>query len=510
MSETPLHASERFTKRNKKSKKPLIFSTIIAIAALAATGVFALNKNQKSASSQELNIGLLLEPSNLNIRETSGVALDQILLDNVYQGLITLKSGAVDTFEPVLATELPTMSADALNYTFKLRQGVKFHDGSALDAEDVVTSLSTGLKTVPELATANVSSPSSDTIEIKLHEPNQHLLWNLAGRAGVILDSAATNDLANSANGTGPYTLQQWRQGAQLTLKANPDYWGEKATTATVNFKFIPDPRAGANALKDGSLDIHTAFNPNLRKEFTNNPEFELVRAASTDVFTLAYNNAKAPFNDPEVRQALSQAIDTSAVIASQSGDGKAIGSPITEIEPGFTNLTHVNSYNPEQAKATLAAKGLTGTTMTITAPNFYDSAPLDIVASQLGDVGIDVKVERVEFSTWLQRVYTGRDFDMSYVDHAEPLDFANYANPNYYFGYQNAQVAQLYHQSITATSASVAEQKLAQAAEIVASEAPAKWLYNYTPTLVIRKNVENFPLSNTNSRINLAGVSVK
>lgn len=147
---------------------------------------------------------------------------------------------------------------------------------------------------------------------------------------------------------------------------------------------------------------------------------------------------------------------------------------------------------------------------LTITAPNFYDPVPLEIVVSQLANVGVKATVKRVEFSTWLEQVYTQKNYDLSYVDHAEAHDFGNYANPDYYFGYQNKDVTNLYQQALLSGDKQQRQQLLAHAAQLVAVDAPAKWLYNYTPALVIRTSVADFPLSNTNARLPLAQVSIR
>ncbi|RRD36453.1 ABC transporter substrate-binding protein [Leucobacter sp. OH2974_COT-288] len=502
----------RYEQRNNAKRNRLVLGGAVITAAAVAVGGFFVAQQLRAAApaATELNVGLLLEPTNLNIRETSGVALEQILLDNVYQGLITLKSGRIDEFEPALAEQLPTVSDDGLTYRFKLRKGVTFHNRATLDLTDVVTSLNATLAPLPELNNPVITADeSSGEVVIELQQPNQLLLWRLAGKHGVILDSSATNDLNSTANGTGPYTLTGWQQGNAISLAAYPDYWGDPANVAAVNFKFLPDGRAAVNAIKTGVVDVHTALLPSLRGELINEPGVRLERAASTDVFTLAFNSAKAPFNDQEVRRALSQAIDTSALIDAQAGDGRALGSPITEIEPGYSDLVAVNSHDLEAAKAVIAAKGLTGTKVRITAPNFYDQAPLDILASQLRAAGLDAEVDRVEFSVWLERVYTNHDYDLSYVNHAEARDLANYTNPDYYFGYNSAAVQRLYQEAVTAPTAVESGKLLTAVAEQIAVDAPAKWLYNYTPTLVLSEKIEQFPLSNTNSRINLESVVV-
>lgn len=496
-------------RRRQKSRKPLIITLVIVVALIAAGAITWGVLGNKPKQAQELSIGLILEPTNLDIRNTAGVAIDQILVDNVYQGLVGLKPETVDQIVPVLAAEMPEVSDDGKTYTFTLRDDVKFHSGNALTAEDVVTSLNDTLS--PELlnTTAEVSSSDEQTVTIELAEANSQLLWHLSSRPGLILEADATNDLANSANGTGPYIFKDWRKNDSITLEANPDYWGTQATLESAVFRFIPDGRAAVNAVREGDVDVQTALLPTLRSEFENDDSVELVRAESTDVFTLAYNSSKAPFNDIRVREAISRAIDTEALIDAQNGDGKLIGSPITELEPGYTDLTQVNAYDSEKAKQLLADAGAQNLSLTITAPNHYEQTALDIISSQLQQVGISVKVESVEFGTWLETVYTNHDYDLSYIDHAEPRDFGNYVNPDYYFGYNNPKVGDLYNQSLKATDPKEEDKLLQEAATLVAADAPAKWLYNYTPTTVIRNGVEGFPQANTNSRIPLEGITI-
>jgi peptide/nickel transport system substrate-binding protein len=517
---TPSEAPQ-YRKRNR-SKKPLIITVVLLVvaAALAAT-IFWLNQDQGSAAENgdvegngvpttpsALTVGLQLEPTNLDIRNTGGVALDQILIDNVYQGLVGLSSGSVDEFVPVLAESLPTVSTDALTYTFSLREGVSFASGNALTIDDVVDSLSSTLVAEVIGTDATVSALDADTLEIHLSSPNSQFLWHLANRPGLIFETAFTGDLAHSTNGTGPFTLEQWIEGDSITFVAVTDYWGDAPTLDEVVWRYIPDANAALNAALEGDLDVLAPVRSDMVSQFDGS-DFSLERAASTDVFTLAYNNAKAPLDDVRVRSALSMAIDSDSIIAAFYGDGVALGGPITDIEPAYEDLTGVHRYDPEGAKALLAEAGVSDLALTVTVANFYDTAALNQIVTQFAEVGVTLSIHSVEFGTWLNDVYASKDFDLSYVNHAEANDFVNYANPGYYFGYNNPEVQSLYSQSVAATTSDEATGLLQQAARIVASDAPVRWLINYTPTNATAGHVSGFPDSNTNSRINLAGVSV-
>lgn len=493
-------------KRNRGRTRVFAIAVAAVVATLAVVSLVIVAMNTQSKPSGELNVGLVLEPSNLNVRTTPGAALDQVLLDNVYQGLVTLKSGTLEVI-PALATNYQ-VSEDGRTYTFTVNTKAKFHSGNALTVDDVVTSLN-DTKELLGAQVSDIRAEGDDTVIIELDEPFALLLFNLAGRAGIILESAATNDLNSTTNGTGPYTLEEWKQGDSITLTAVEEYWGTPATLERVVFSYIPDPQAAVNATLDGAVDVQTALNPEFAAEFENAKDFELVRSASTDVFTLAYNGAVAPLNDLRVREAISRSIDQEAIIEALLGDGLPLGSPITELELGYTDLTAVNDFDPESAKELLAEAGVSNLELTMTIPNFYGTTVANLLVSQLAEVGITLNIDSVEFATWLERVYTNRDYQLSFIDHAEAYDFGNYANPDYYFNFDNAEVQELYAMAMRTTQAAASNEYLQSAATIVAEQAPAKWLYNYTPTTVIHSGVKGFPTSNTNSRINLAGVTV-
>jgi peptide/nickel transport system substrate-binding protein len=494
--------------RRNSSKRTLIISLAIAavVALIAVVSVVVISANTQEPAKRALTVGLVLEPTNLNVRTTPGAALDQVLLDNVYQGLVTFKSGTLDVI-PALATSYD-VSEDGLTYTFELNTAATFHSGNALTVDDVVTSLT---ETSPLLGESfeEVGAVDESTVEIALSSPNSQLLFLLAGRAGIILEDGATNDLNNTANGTGPFLLEEWKQGDSITLSAVENYWGTAATLDTVTFRYIPDGKAAVNAMLDGDLNVQTAVLPDLQAEFENQTDISLVRAASTDVFTLAYNNAKAPLDDLRVREAISRAIDQEALIQAVIGDGLPLGGPITELELGYRDLTAINAYDPDSSRELLSDAGVDELSLTLTVPNFYGTTIPNLLVTQLAEVGITLELNVVEFATWLEQVYTNKDYDLSYIDHAEAGDFVNYANPDYYFNYNNPQVQKLFAESLAALSRADVGEKLQEASEIVANDAVAKWLYNFTPTTAIRDTVSGFPTANTNSRINLEGVTV-
>ncbi|MGK3953514.1 ABC transporter substrate-binding protein [Microbacterium sp. I2] len=495
--------------------------TVLAATSLLAAGVLALTAcsggSEPSAPAAtgepdpdaSVAIRLVLEPSNLDIRQTAGAALDQILVDNIYQGLVA-RTPEQDIV-PALASDW-TVSPDGLTYTFTVREGVTFHDGQPLTPQDVVWSLTTR-KNTPEwrdsARLANVATIAADgqDVVLTLAEPDSSLLWNLTGRAGIILKEGDTVDYQTAANGTGPFVLDDWREGDSIVFVRNEAYWGDTAGVAEVVFDYIPDNQAALNAALAGEIDVVTGFDATLKEQVEETGDFALVLGQSTDKGTLAFNQTSGPLADQRVRQAIRQAIDHDAFVEAL-GAGQTQYGPIPELDPGYEDLADVAPYDPEAARALLEEAGEEDLELTLTIPNFYPTTIPQILVSDLNEVGITLEVESVDFPTWLNDVYTNRDYDLSFVLHTEARDFENWANPEYYFTYDNPEVQDLYAQSLAATDESEAADLLAEAAQLVSEDAAADWLYNGASVVAVGTNISGMPSINVNERLNLAEIA--
>ena len=492
--------------------------TTLAATALLAAGALLLSACTGGGATPEPTttsapdpdasavIRLVLEPGNLDIRETAGAALDQILVDNIYQGLIART--AEQDIVPSLAEEWD-VSPDGLTYTFTLREDVTFHDGQALTPQDVVWTLTTR-KNTPEWSDsarlANVASivAEGQNVVLTLTAPDSSLLWNLTGRAGLILKEGDTVDYQTKANGTGPFTLANWRQGDSITFARNEAYWGDKAQVAEVVFDYIPDNQAALNAALAGEVDAVTGFDANLKEQVEATGAFSLVTGASTDKGTLAFNQTSGPLADKRVRQAIRQAIDHDAFVDALAS-GETLFGPIPSLDPGYEDLADTAPFDPDAARDLLAEAGAEDITLELTIPSFYSTTIPQILVSDLNEVGITLRVNSVDFPTWLNDVYINKDYDLSFVLHTEARDFENWANPDYYFTYDNPEVQALFAQSLAATDEGDAADLLADAARIVSEDAAADWLYNGASVVAVGTNITGMPSVNVNERLNLA-----
>lgn len=500
--------------------------TSLAAAALLAASALALaacsggGPSPRASTTADPNaivsIRLQLEPTNLDVRETTGAALDQILIDNVYQGLVSLTPD--QKIVPSLASAY-TESPDGLSYTFTLRKGVTFHDGQALTPQDVVWSLETRKKTATWVdsdtagagagALSRISSITAEgqTITIKMSRPDSNLLWNLTGRAGLILKQDDTIDYKTAENGTGPFRLGAWKQGDSISLMRFDPYWGTKAKVKEAVFDIIPDSQAAVSAAASGSLDVVTAFDATLSSKIEANGDFTVTRGKATDKLVLAMNSNNKYLGDKRVRQAIRQAIDHAALVKAV-GSGSTLYGPIPALDPGYQDLSSVAPYDPGAAKKLLKDAGAEGITLTLTIPSLYGTTIPQVLVSDLNAVGITLKVNSVDFNTWLSNVYQNKEYDLSVVDHVESRDFGLWANPNYYFTYDNAQVQKLYQDAVSATNDQQASDDLAKAAKIVSEDMAADWLYNGQSVVAVGTDITGMPVDNVNSRIDLAHIA--
>jgi peptide/nickel transport system substrate-binding protein len=426
---------------------------VTGLAAVAASA--ALGAAPAAAQRTDVVLGMQIQPEQLDPRINSAVAIGEVIYDNVMQGLVRFDQDG--TILPSLAHDW-TISPDGLIYTFHLREGVTYHDGSAFDADDVVFSI--GALAPPDSANVwaslyaaieTVEAVDPQTVEITLWRPDSDLLTVLAWPQAVIY-AAETSDQAGLAPiGTGPYRLTAFVENDRAELLRYEDYWGElpPLAAATIRFPF-DDPAVAVNRLLAGDIDGFANFPAYANiPQFEANPAFEVVIGTTEGETMLITNNARAPFDDPLVRQAIAHAIDRDLVIDSALfGLGVPIGSHFSPLHPAFIDLTDTYPFNPQRARDLLAEAGHpNGFDATLKLPpTAYAREGGEVVAQLLRAVGIRLQIIDVPtFSQWYDEAIIARDYDLTIVAHAEPLDIGIYANPDYYFGYQSDRFNAVY-----------------------------------------------------------------
>lgn len=418
------------------------------VTVFSATAMTLACANPAFSARTDLVIGVVLEPPHLDPTASAAGAVDEILYANVFEGLTRI--GPSGEVLPGLA-ESWEISDDGTVYTFRLREGVTFHDGTGFDAEDVKFSLERALaedsvnaQKILFAAIETVEAVDPRTVKVTLKQPQGSFLYNMGWGDAIIVapESAGTNK--EKPIGTGPFRFERWAKGASVTLARNPDYWGEAVALDKAEFRFVPDAAAAIPALLSGDIQ---AF-PNLGAgdalpQIESDPRFKITIGATEGETVLGMNNAKAPFDNLKVRQAISHALDREEIIlGATDGHGVPIGSHFSPANEAYEDLTGTYPHDVEKARTLLTEAGFAdGFAATIKLPPPpYARISGEIIASQLREVGINLEIIPMEWAQWLEQVFANKDFDLTIISHTEPNDIDIYARDDYYFSYHNPE----------------------------------------------------------------------
>ena len=471
---------------------------VSALALVAGVGM--------AQAKTDIIVGMQLEPPHLDPTSAAAGAIDEVLYANVFEGLT--RFGPDGSVNPGLA-ESWEISEDGTVYTFKLREGVTFHDGTTMDAEDVKFSLdraraadSVNAQKALFAGIADVTVVDPLTVQVTLSAPNGAFPFNLAWGDAVIVAPESIENIKTNPVGTGAFKFDNWVQGDRIDIVKNPDYWGEPAKLDRATFKFISDPTAAFAAVMAEDVHVFAGFPaPENLPQFDADPRFSVLVGSTEGETILSTNNKQAPFDDVRVRKALAHAIDRQAIIdGAMFGYGTPIGTHFAPHNPDYVDLTANSAYDPELAKSLLAEAGFPDgftTTLKLPPPS-YARRGGEIIAAQLREVGIETEITNLEWAQWLEQVFNGKDFGLTIVSHTEPMDIGIYANPDYYFQYDNADFQKIMADLTAETDPAARSALLKQAQEKISADYVNGYLFQLAALRVANAKVmglwENAP----------------
>ena len=352
--------------------------------------------------------------SSLDPHTASSAAGTREVLFNIYEGLV--KPDTDSNLIPAIA-ESYVVSDSADEYTFTLREGVRFHNDEPVTVGDIVYSVSraagleTGETLVASLAdVAAVEATDDRTVVIRLNKPDTEFIAYCT--VAIIPEGS---DPADGIIGTGPFKFVSRTPQEGAVIEKFEDYWGEKAHLDRVEFKVIEDGETLVMSLRSGAIDLANHLEAS---QVSSLSDLTVLEGSMNLVQALYLNNAVEPFNDPRVRQALCWAIDKYGVIdLAGDGHGFALGS---SMYPAFSRyfdetLTDYYTQDLDKAKALLAEAGYeNGLSFTITVCSNHTPHvnTAQVLAYQLEQIGVTAKIELVDWTTWYQEVYKGRNFE--------------------------------------------------------------------------------------------------
>jgi len=468
---------------------------------LMAAGLPALSPPAWAQKKKDtLVLAMTLEPPGLDPTAGAASAIGEVVHGNVLETLTKIRSDS--TIGPLLA-ESWTVTPDNKTWAFKLRPGVVFHNGEPFNASTVKFSFeraaADGTLNKDKAVFANIvhiSATDALTVVITLRNTNPDFLFQVGQATAVIVEpkSAATN--ASQPVGTGPFKLESWTKGSNLVLarwEAGRD--AKAVALRRVTVRFISDAAAQVAALLAGDVDLFPRVAvAKALPQFRADKRFQVLLGGSRAKTILAMNNKRKPLDDVRVRRAIAMAIDRKQVIeGGADGFGVPIGSFYVPGAPGYVDLTAVNGYNPERARALLKEAGVS-TPLELSLklpPTPYARQGGEVVAAMLAKVGIVARQEPVEWAQWLSGVYGQKAYDLTLISHVEPLDFGNFARPNYYWGYDSPKFNALWAQINSTADVAQRNRLMADAQRLVADDAVAAYLYQPTWITVAKAGVK-------------------
>ncbi len=430
------------------------------------------------------------------------------VLFNVFEGLV--KPDSNGDLLPAVASEY-SISDDAKVYTFTLRDGITFQDGSAVTVDDIVYSIKRYAET-PGAASAfsnleDVVAVDDKTVEVHLVEPSTEFLANL---------TCAIVPQANEANfdtqpiGTGPFKFVSYTAGQSFKVEAYDGYWQENMPYLdSVEFKFIADTDTAVTQLNAGTVDVYQYLTSD--QAATLSKDFNVLEGSVNYVQGMFLNNSYEPFSNVKVRQAMCYAVDRDQ-INDFLFDGKShiIG---TNMIPAFTKYYNADTEKTytrdvQKAKELLAEAGYAdGFELTITVPNNYapHEGTAEVIVENLKEVGINATINLVEFNTWYEEVYKNKEYQATVVAVDGTLAPGSWFSKNKsdasnnFTNYNNAEFDKVYAEAMATTDDAQKVALYKQLQQILADDAASVYVQdpaNLTAVNAKLAGYEFFPVS--------------
>ncbi|MBA2666283.1 MAG: glutathione ABC transporter substrate-binding protein [Trueperaceae bacterium] len=476
---------------------------------LLATIAFAFG----GAQAQRLIVGQGADAVSLSPHQTNDQPSARVMRQ-IYDTLVVqteeleLVPGLAESWEQI----------DDLTWEFSIRQGVTFHDGTPLMASDVKW-------TLDRLRNPETGAPAAflvgfideievvddHTVRITTKNPFVPMLAHLAHTATSILSedavTAAGEDYGTSVViGTGPFSFVSWETASQIVLERNEDWWGGEVLPAEVVFRPITEGTVRSIELETGGIDIAYSLEPRDSARMADQPRIRLFEVETLSTNYIGFNAQKEPFDDVRVRQAINYALDSEIIVdVVYEGQGIVANSPISPQVFGAHQDLEPYGYDPERARTLLAeagyADGFSTTLWTNDNPLRIQIA--EIAQAQLGEVGIQVDVQVLEWSTYLAETAAGNHdmFILGWVTVTADADYGLYAlfhssqfgSPGNRTFWSNDRVDELLDQGRATEDADERMAIYREAQEIIAEEAPWIFLLITVETNGTRDNIEGF-----------------
>ena len=504
----------------------MLTTWLAVVALLLGVGALAPVAAQPAGT---LVVGLVAEPVNLDPAQVTDLNSNRVGR-RIVETLVTFPDESTQVV-PGLA-ESWAISKDGLKYTFKLRKGVGFHDGTPLNAEAVKFSIERQI--IPEhpfnklgkYPFANyffgnvkaVEAVDPQTVEFILKEPRASFLAVLtAGAASIVSPTAVRKlgvDYPLTPVGTGPFKFVAWDRGQRVVLEKNAGYWKHPVKIDRVIYRPIVEGQARLTELLTGALDLIVDTPPDFVPQLESNPKVMVLKQVGVHVWYLGINNQKKPFDDKRVRQALNYAVINKEALVRDvlKGTGSFSRGPVLPNTWGADAALKAYPYDPERAKKLLAEAGYpSGFSTTLWVPESGSGMQLPVamstvIQSNLKAVGVNVALQTMEWGAYLAKLRTKEQdlFALSWMAGNEDPDLVMYPllhssqwtpnGPNRAL-YKNEKYDELLHQARLTTDQKKRAELYREAQRILVDDAPWVFVDHEIQTAAHAKRVQGFKL---------------
>jgi ABC-type transport system substrate-binding protein len=473
----------------------VLFSVVVACSKKDSAGAEA-----ESVAKKVVNVALSENLLVLDPHNQSNI-VGQVVCDMCFDALVRSDHGG--NYTPALATEWVT-STDGLTWSFKLRQGVKFHDGEAFNADDVVTTFQRLIDNRGSLMIASTSWPLLESVtktgeysvDIKMKEPYGAMLLGLESTYIIPNEAFARHGeklfTDQIETGTGAWVFKEWVDGQFVRYEKNKDYWeGNNSQYDEVYLRFIMEPSTAIAGQLAGDIDAYIPSGgivSDLISLYDGHGDIELIRFDSGSQMYMGFQcGPNSVFSDPNVRKAFSAAIDRQAIIDNILGGGALTSGPIPQGAQGFDPTTPVYEYDAVAARSLLASSSYNGQPIKLSSNVATKKAEEQLLAvsGMINSIGFNSTIEVVESATLMDMRTTGKyDVFLVFVVHqgGDPYTFLNFRilNDAHHSNYRNETLNQM----IRASNAELDQAKRSK----LLSEVNAVVRNEYAPMIMLAR----------------------
>jgi len=482
--------------------KYLVAAATISMAALGASF------SATASWAFDLRVAIGADPGNMDARKTwvgQGYSINAHVFEPLVaraqvNGQIELVSVLAESWSQVTPTELQ----------FKIREGVTFHNGEALNAEAVAETIRT---VKDEEFGSNLSRWVSAVSEIRVDgeytltlvtaEPTRGLLNLLVQVPIAAPEAGKLEDFNANPIGTGPYQFVSYDPGSQVTVEKFDGYWGTPGNAETIQFRILPEGSTRLAALETGEVHIAENISPDMRTSIEANDDVELVTSGTLRLNFLMINHNNDLFDDKAFREGVSLAIDRAAIVGALLGNATTVANSISPKGTiGHNSELADYAYDPERAKELIAASSYAGQPVTLGGPSgryVQDKQVVEAIGGMLGNAGINVEVEtQIMSSYWPKFAATGydlgfigwTDFTVTPNAHWSPFFLSSSAMNGYSDAEMDRIIAQVDSETDDAKAIALFKEAQAYQRSEFGSTVP---LYQEPQLIGVRSNVEGF-----------------